>query len=64
MDFDYERLREDLIEYYGTASVYFPVSLVDVSHIETASDKQLKDMAIEVGLNLNDYVLNTKIKKL
>lgn len=56
MDIDIERLRKDLINYYGTAMFSAsPMALMDVSKAEKASEQELIHMAKSAGLNLNRY---------
>lgn len=53
---DYERLRGDLIDYYGTAMQYFPMAFMEVSEVENASEEKLLDMAEKAGFDINDYI--------
>lgn len=56
MYIDYEKLRNDLIDYFGTASVYNPVAIIDLTNVENASNSELERIAIQNGFNLSDYV--------
>ena len=47
MEIDYDRLREDLINYYGSATPIMDVFYAEVIEIETASESELKKIAIE-----------------
>ena len=38
---DFERLREDLIDYFGTAMMQFPMAMMDLSKVENASCEEL-----------------------
>ena len=56
MYIDIERLRKDLINYYGTAMINAsPMALMDVSKAEKANGQELIRMAQAAGLNLNQY---------
>lgn len=55
MELDYERLREDLIDYFGTAMMYNPMAVIELSDVENASDFKLEQIAIQNGFNLSDY---------
>ena len=55
MELDYERLREDLIDYYGSAMMYNPMAVIELSDVENASDFKLEQIAIQNGFNLSDY---------
>lgn len=53
---DYNRLREDLIEYFGTAMFNgFPLAIIEISKIEYATDEELIDMAQKNNFNLEKY---------
>lgn len=52
---DYERLREDLMDYFGTAMMVYPVAVVELSMVENASEEKLEQIAIQNGFNLEDY---------
>lgn len=52
---DYERLREDLKNYFGTAMQFYPVAVMDLVEVENASDEKLEQIAISCGFNLSDY---------
>ena len=55
MEIDYDRLREDLINYVGTATTIFPVATMDLIEIERASNERLIQIAIRYGFNIQDY---------
>jgi len=63
MDFDYEKLRKDLINYYGTASMYNPMALLDIGYIERANGNELLSIAQSNGFNLNDYIKPKSYKR-
>ena len=52
---DYERLREDLKNYFGSAMQFYPVAVMDLVEVERASDEKLEQIAISCGFNLSDY---------
>lgn len=54
---DTDRLRRDLMDYYGTAMFSgFPMAVVDLSRIERASDEELIEIAQKNGVDLSEYV--------
>lgn len=55
MNIDIERLREDLINYFGTASFYNPIAMMDLVNVESASDKEVIQIAIQNGFDLDKY---------
>jgi len=56
-NYDFERLRKDLVDEYGAQSVAFSGGLgfVDMCDAENASHEQLLEMAHREGFNLNKY---------
>ena len=55
MDIDFDRLREDLIDYFGTAMGMFPMAEMDVSKVERASDGESIKIAKQNGFDLRKY---------
>ena len=55
MEIDYDRLREDLINYVGPATTIFPVATMDLIEIESASNENLIQIAIRYGFDIEDY---------
>ena len=54
---DIERLRKDLLDYFGSAMFSgFPMAMMDVSRVENASADTLIRIASENGFNLNKYL--------
>lgn len=58
-----EELREDLINYYGTAMFNAsPLAIIELSKIQTASDEEVIKTAINNNFDLNKYTQNAKIR--
>ena len=55
MNIDIERLRRDLIDYFGTAMSMFPVAMMELSQVENASPEKLIEIARKNGFYLRDY---------
>ena len=55
MNIDYERLREDLKDYFGSATVIMPVAIMDVIRVENASEDELVQIAKQNGFDLSNY---------
>ena len=54
---DYDRLRGDLMDYYGTAMCGgFPMAVIDLGKVERASEAELIRIAEKEKYNLNKYV--------
>ena len=64
MEFDYEKLRSDLLDFYGTASIYNPIAMYDIGLVEKASGNELLMVAQNNGFNLNDYIKENAYKKI
>ena len=56
MQIDIDKLRKDLIDFYGTAAYNgFPAAMMDVIDIENASPEKLVQLANRTGFPLEDY---------
>ena len=55
MNIDYEKLREDLKDYYGTAMSFMPMAVVELSEVERASNQKLIELALKNNFDLSDY---------
>mgnify|MGYP003323361948 CR=1 FL=1 len=58
-----EKLRSDLIDYYGTAMSLFPMAIINLNEVYNASDEKLIEIAIKNKFNLENYVNNDYQKK-
>ena len=47
----YEDLRNELLDYYGTATGPFPAAWGDVLRVQNADNEELRRMAIEAGID-------------
>ena len=57
MNIDFEKLRSDLINYFGTAMMSgFGIAVMDLTKVERATDEELIEIALECGFDLNNYV--------
>ena len=62
-EIDFERLREDLVDYFGSAMFNgFPMAVVDVTQVEMASNEQLIQIAQSNGFDLNNYIKSPGFK--
>lgn len=62
MNIDYKKLREDLIDYFGSAMALFPVAIIDVTRVESASNLELLELAKQNGFDLSNYELGKTFK--
>lgn len=61
-EIDIERLRRDLIDYFGTAMFNgSPQAIIELSRIEHASPNELISIAINNGFDINDYVIGKSL---
>ena len=64
MTIDIDKLREDLMNYYGTASQGgFPMAVSELSDVESASPYRLVELAKDAGVNLNDYSVDDDFER-
>ena len=52
---NYEKLREDLIDYFGTAMQFYPMAVIELTQVENASDEELEQIANNNGFDLSNY---------
>ena len=57
-EIDYERLRSDLISFFGSATPVFQLAYADVIRVERASNEELVEIALSNGFDLEDYIIN------
>ena len=60
MNYDYERLRKDLAEYFGSALAYNPMAIIDVNRVQNATNIELEEIARKNKITLSDYVISVK----
>ena len=55
---DGDKLKANLIDYFGTAMcVAYPMAMMELSRVENASGDDLIQIALENGFNLEKYEL-------
>lgn len=60
MNIDFDKLRQDLLDYFGTAmTMGFGAAIIDISKIENASNEELINIAKQNGFNINNYVISS-----
>ena len=64
MNIDIERLKGDLMDYFGTATSIYPVAIMKVIEVENASYDKLIEIARCNGFNLDNYVIGPYTKSL
>ena len=64
MKIDIDKLRSDLLDYYGSAMHSgFPMAVIDVSDVESASPYKLVEIAKRAGINLYDYSVDEDVER-
>ena len=59
MKVDIEKLRDDLIDYYGTAFCSgFGAAVIEIGEIENASPGRLVQIAEQSGIDLSNYEID------
>lgn len=58
MEIDIYKLRADLMDYYGTAMLNgFPMAIVNLSRIESATDEDILQIALKENFNIEKYIV-------
>lgn len=57
---DIDRLRDDLINYFGTAIYYNPMAIMDLEEVKKADEKKLIEIALDNKFDLERYKIKTK----
>ena len=53
---DIEKLRQFIIDYYGTAMINsFPTAMTDLLEVENASNEKVLSLALKNSINLNNF---------
>lgn len=52
---DVDNLRDDLRDFYGSATGCSPMVMADVVAVDSMSDNEVVQKAVENGFNLYDY---------
>ena len=52
---DIEKLRQDLIDYFGSAMQFYRIAVIDLSDVQNASDEEIVKIAIQNGFDLEKY---------
>lgn len=60
MEIDIERLKNDLLDYFGTAALFNPSAFINVCEVENASAGELINIAIQNNFDLNYYEIGKR----
>ncbi len=64
MNINFEQLRKDIINYYEGAFFVggFGAAIFDISKIYNASNEELINIANELNININNYIIKNRHK--
>ena len=64
MNINFEQLRKDIINYYEGAFFVggFGAAIFDISKIYNASNEELINIANELNININNYIIKNRNK--
>ena len=61
LELDYNKLRSDLINYFGTAMFNAsPLAMIELSKVENATNEELIEIALNNNFDLSKYQTNSK----
>lgn len=60
LEFDFERLRHDLLEFFGTSMMFNPMAMLNVVDVENADNEKLLHLAQSNGFDLDEYKVKGK----
>lgn len=58
VEIDIEKLRNDLMDYFGTAMGFFPVATMDLVKVQNASPEELINIALKNNFDLSKYIVS------
>lgn len=59
MTIDVDKLRDALMDYYGSAMTSgFPMAVIELGDVESASPQELVEMAQRLGMNLRRFEID------
>ena len=66
IEIDINKLKQDLKDYYEAAyfTLGYGAALMQSFDIDNLSDEEIINKAIEIGLNIENYIVNSSNKKL
>ena len=57
---DFKRLRDDLIEFFGTAIYYNPMAIMELEEVKRANSEELIKIALNNKFDLERYKLKVR----
>ena len=62
MIIDGDKLKRDLMDYYGSATPFYPVAFLNVSRVD-ATPEELLDIANSNDVDLSSYEIKSKVER-
>ncbi len=59
-EYDFERLRQDLLDFFGTSMMFNPMAMLNVVDVEKADNEKLLHLAQSNGFDLDNYKVKGK----
>lgn len=59
-ELDIDLLRNDLLDYFGSATSFYPNAYMDVIEVQNASNDELINIAINNNIDLSNYIIVKK----
>lgn len=63
MIIDGDKLKRELMDYYGSATPFYPAAFLNVSRVENATPEELLDIANSNNVDLSSYEIKSKVKR-
>ena len=60
MIIDIEKLRKDLIDYFGSAMFTMPMAIIDLTKVEKCTNDELIEIAKKNNFDLEDYIVKVR----
>ncbi len=55
-DIDFDRLRDDLIDYFGSATSFYSKAWADVINVDSCTDMELLNLIDQSNLDIDNYI--------
>ena len=59
-EYDFDRLRQDLLDFFGTSMMFNPMAVLNVIDVEKADNEKLLHLAQSNGFDLDNYKVKGK----
>ena len=59
-EYDFDRLRQDLLDFFGTSMMFNPMAVLNVVDVEKADNEKLLHLAQSNGFDLDNYKVKGK----